>query len=112
MRALDERNRILELLDLLLSVRKGHDKFVIVAVDLTTNFVEQPRRLAFEEPDHVVHVSTDPSIAVRLTVPAPPSARSATHDKLANTLPAPRRRAAARPRPRTTRGLRGLQIGR
>src|ERR1043166_1928117 len=51
-RSLDQRDRVLELLYFLPSVRKGDDKFVIVTVHLTTDFVEQPRCLLLEEPDH------------------------------------------------------------
>jgi hypothetical protein len=39
-RALDQGDRVFELLYFLPSVRKGHDKFVIVAVDLATDFVK------------------------------------------------------------------------
>jgi hypothetical protein len=44
--------RIVELLDFLPSIRKRNDKFVIVTVYLTPDFVEQPRLVPLEKPDH------------------------------------------------------------
>jgi hypothetical protein len=45
--------RIGVLLDLLPAIRKCNDKFVIVTVGLTTDFVQQPRIASLEEPNHV-----------------------------------------------------------
>jgi hypothetical protein len=56
MRSLDERDRVVKLLYFLMSIRKRDDKFVIISVDLSTDFVEQPRGLTLEEPDHVARL--------------------------------------------------------
>jgi hypothetical protein len=44
-------------LDLLPTIRKCNDKFVIVTVRLAPDFVQQPRIASLEEPDHVACLS-------------------------------------------------------
>ena len=49
---LDQRVRILELFHFLPAIRICNDKFVIVTIRLAADFVEEPRVLALEEPNH------------------------------------------------------------